>query len=207
MVFPPDQTDNQPVAPPSFYIQQAGEGAIALLAELGAITFWEAFAADNDPADMARYLAEAFSEAKIAEELRAPGARFWLAYDPVFDPDYPVGYVRLRERFAPPHLFETRAIEISRLYLRQAAIGCGYGSALMRACLERAIAGNFDTLWLGVWEDNLRAVRFYERWGFRMVGTQTFRLGTSVQTDWIMARSVPPMGSARLHQPFHPAAP
>jgi ribosomal protein S18 acetylase RimI-like enzyme len=42
------------------------------------------------------------------------------------------------------------------------------------------------TLWLAVWERNPRAIAFYEKFGFRDVGRQDFRLGSDLQTDRVM---------------------
>ena len=61
----------------------------------------------------------------------------------------------------------------------------------MGACLEEAAGGGYETLWLGVWEHNLRAIAFYRRWGFETVGSHTFLLGSDEQTDLIMVRPDP----------------
>ena len=60
----------------------------------------------------------------------------------------------------------------------------------MQAALQEARGGGYDVIWLGVWQENPRAVAFYERWGFQKVGTHVFRLGDDPQTDWIMQRGV-----------------
>jgi ribosomal protein S18 acetylase RimI-like enzyme len=72
----------------------------------------------------------------------------------------------------------------------QAAVGSGIGAALMRAVLDAARRNGRKTLWLGVWERNARAIAFYERWGFEVVGEHVFRLGSDEQTDLIMERAV-----------------
>ena len=76
--------------------------------------------------------------------------------------------------------------ELARLYSQQEFIGKGVGQDLMDACFERAKAHGHDVMWLGVWEYNPRAQRFYEKNGFRVVGRHTFQLGADPQTDLLM---------------------
>lgn len=169
-------------------LRRATPADAALLAELGARTFRDAFAADNRPEDMALYLRQAFSTDQIEAELREPGSVFLLAGTGNGAP--PLGYARLVAGPAPPCVHGPRPVELSRIYVEQSVVGGGYGAALMRASLEEASRGGFATIWLGVWERNLRAVRFYERWGFVTVGEHEFVLGTDVQSDLVMERSL-----------------
>ena len=60
----------------------------------------------------------------------------------------------------------------------------------MNAAIDAARARGAQTLWLGVWERNPRAVAFYEKYGFTRVGEHTFMLGDDAQTDWLFARTV-----------------
>jgi ribosomal protein S18 acetylase RimI-like enzyme len=60
----------------------------------------------------------------------------------------------------------------------------------MAACIDATRARGAARLWLGVWERNARAIRFYQKHGFADIGTQVFRLGTDLQTDRVMSRSV-----------------
>ena len=175
-----------------FRVVRADASDAALLAEIGARTFVEAFAADNDPANVERYVAESFSVARLSAELTASGSTFLLAYDDAAGDGVPVGYAQLRDG-ANEHVEGRRQVGLIRIYIEPATIGRGYGSALLRACLDVAAHDGFDTIWLGVWEHNHRARRFYEREGFRRVGDQAFVLGANVQTDHIMARAVRPV--------------
>jgi ribosomal protein S18 acetylase RimI-like enzyme len=81
-------------------------------------------------------------------------------------------------------------IELVRIYVDPRAIGTGLGARLMSASLDEAAAQGAQTIWLGVWEKNIRAIRFYERWGFTKVGEKTFVLGSDPQTDHVMARGL-----------------
>jgi ribosomal protein S18 acetylase RimI-like enzyme len=68
----------------------------------------------------------------------------------------------------------------------------------MDACLELAKTRKYDVMWLGVWEFNPRAQRFYEKNGFRIVGKHTFILGSDPQTDLLMQKDLSPQ-SHREH--------
>jgi len=155
-----------------------------LLAELGARTFADSFAADNTPEDIAEYLALSFSPEKQAAEIAESGTLFLIAEEH----GLPVGYTRLREGNVPDCVSGVHPIEIVRIYSVKEMIGRGVGKALMSDCLEEARSRGCDVIWLDVWEKNPRAIAFYQKWGFEKVGEQGFQLGHDLQTDWIMAR-------------------
>jgi GNAT superfamily N-acetyltransferase len=157
-----------------------------LLAEMGAETFADSFAADNTPEDIAAYLAGSFSPEKQARELMDPSSRFLI----VEQKDTAVGYMQLYFGHAPAAVISQKPMEIARIYARKAWIGKGVGAQLMKAALREAEAAGCDVVWLGVWERNPRAIAFYRKWGFEQVGRQTFQLGDDLQNDWVMARPI-----------------
>lgn len=160
----------------------------AVLADLGARTFTAAYTT-VDAATVADYVAHAFSQEQIRAELEQDGAVFLLAHDDASATGAAVAYAHLRVG-AGPHVAGRRPIELVRLYVEPAAIGQGYGTALLRHCLDHAARRGYDAMWLGVWEYNEGARRLYERNGFRVVGAQQFHLGPELQTDLIMVRPV-----------------
>jgi ribosomal protein S18 acetylase RimI-like enzyme len=81
-------------------------------------------------------------------------------------------------------------VELARIYIDLAYSSKGYGSQLVEACLEAARRLEGDTLWLGVWERNEAAIRFYRSWDFKIVGTMEFMLGNDMQKDYVMARGI-----------------
>lgn len=155
-----------------------------LLSELGARTFRDTFAEDNTASDMAAYLASAFSVEIQGREVADPATTFLLAEVA----GQAVGYARLRAGDAPVCVSGERPIEIVRLYADARWIGAGIGLALMRACLAEATVRARDVVWLDVWELNPRAIAFYSKWGFAVVGRQEFVLGEDIQHDLLMAR-------------------
>lgn len=155
-----------------------------LLAEIGRETFADTFGPDNTPEDMAAYLAGAFGPEQQARELADPAARFFIAEAGA----EPVGFCHLVFGPAPAGVGGARPMEIARIYARRAWQGQGVGARLMRAALDEAAQAGCDVVWLGVWERNPRAIAFYQRWGFVEVGAQTFRLGSDLQRDLVLAR-------------------
>jgi ribosomal protein S18 acetylase RimI-like enzyme len=157
-----------------------------LLAELGARTFSDTFAQDNTPEDMAEYLTASFSPQILAARLADSANSFLIAEIE----NVPAGYAQLALTTPPLEIGGHKPIEIERIYSDKAWLGRGVGAALMSACLQRAADLGCDTIWLGVWQQNPRAIAFYKKWGFAVVGTQTFQLGRDLQSDYLMQRRV-----------------
>ena len=156
------------------------------LARAAAAFFVDTFAAANEPEDMDAYLASAFSEDHQRAELSDADSRIWLARIG----DDVVGYAHVRRSPAPSSISgaRPRAVEIARIYAGRRWHGQGVGKALMEACLTTAKEWGGDVLWLGVWEKNPRAIAFYQKHGFQVVGEQPFLLGADLQRDLVMAR-------------------
>ncbi len=175
-------------------IRLAGQEDLIPLTELAERTFREAFWEANDPADMESYLREAFSREQIASELLDGANTFLLAFVP--GEAWPVGYVKLRAGQPDPAVRGAHPVELHRIYVDQSAVGHGLGTTLMRESLRWAQERGFQTLWLGVWEHNPGAIRFYQRWGFQTVGAHDFLLGSDEQSDLIMELSLKPPADA-----------
>lgn len=167
-------------------IRRATSADTNLLADFGARTFYDTFAADNTPEDMAAYLSASFSPILQAQELADPGTIFLMAEIN----GIAAGYAKLQLSVAPSCITDLKPVELSRLYVSNTLIGSGVGAALMEACISEANKVGYRTMWLGVWERNERAQRFYKKWGFEVVGEQIFRLGSDEQRDWVMQRGI-----------------
>ncbi len=100
------------------------------------------------------------------------------------------GYSKLIIDTIEPGVTATRPVELSRLYSQQRFLGKGVGQTLMDASFDRAREDGRDVMWLGVWEFNPSAQRFYEKNGFRVVGSHTFQLGNDPQTDLLMQKEI-----------------
>ena len=178
-----DESDMSSLQPA---IRSASPADNTLLADLGRETFFETFAAENTPENMAAYLSEAFSPEKQGSELADPATRFLI----VEETGQAIGYARLRSGQAPAAIVGKMPIEIVRFYVRKSWIGKGVGAQLMQACLLEAETAASDVVWLDVWERNQRAIAFYRQWEFVEVGAQPFQLGEDRQRDLLMARAL-----------------
>ncbi|QYO66393.1 GNAT family N-acetyltransferase [Leptolyngbya sp. 7M] len=173
---------------PTVVIRRAHLQDAEVLTQLAYTTFWDAFHEHpkNAPDDLAAYMAKAFSREQIESELADENNIFLLAE---ID-DEPAGYARLIFGATEEGITAERPIELNRLYSHQKFLGKGVGQALMDACFARGRGLGCDVMWLGVWEFNPRAQRFYEKNGFRVVGSHVFLLGSDPQTDLLMQREI-----------------
>ncbi len=143
-------------------IISAGWKHYALLAELGSSTFYETFAHENSAEDMRFYIDKTYSKEKVLENIRNPQVKYFVAYGENGD----LGYVR------------------------KEALGSKTGSALMEQAISYARENGFQHLFLGVWQDNHRAIHFYEKYGFQTFNTRKFTLGKKICDDYLMALSL-----------------
>lgn len=154
----------------------------ALLAEFGARTFLESFAADNTPEDMQRHLASAWSADRQRSEIEDPDFDTLLLVDRTGW----MAFAQLRAHRVAGGVPATGSIELWRFYVDKPWHGTGVATALMEGTKERARRRGATTMWLGVWERNARAQAFYRKQGFEKVGSQTFVVGSDPQTDHVM---------------------
>ena len=117
----------------------------------------------------------AYATEGVQRELRDPETTLFLA----IEEETPVGYAKLRVTRPREDLPGTRPINLERIYLLESAQGRGVGAALMNACIEEARRRKRDMLWLGVMKTNEPAIRFYERWGFEVIGEEEFEIKRS----------------------------
>jgi ribosomal protein S18 acetylase RimI-like enzyme len=163
----------------------SAEDADAIVS-LGIRTFRDTFDEMNTPENMMLYLNSTFTLRKIKEEITEPGAVFFLAEKH----KKAIGYAHMRVSEKPGGLKGGTAIEIQRLYTDKNHIGKRIGYALMNTCLHYAQDHHYDTVWLGVWEHNERALSFYKKWGFERFGEHVFMLGSDAQTDWLLQKQL-----------------
>jgi len=169
-------------------IRQATPEDAKLLTDLAYTTFWDAFAhhPKNAPDDLNHYMRQAFNQEQITAELTDAKNIFLIAE---IDGEA-AGYSKMTIDNIEPGIRAERPVELGRLYAHQRHLGQGIGQALMDACFDRARSESRDVMWLGVWEYNPRAQRFYEKNGFRVVGSHVFQLGKDSQTDLLMQREL-----------------
>lgn len=178
------------------YIRPATPDDTELMSELGRHTFLEAFRDTVSPNDMTAYLADAFSPSQVAADLADPSSLFLIA----FVDHTPAGYSRLY--FGgdfPPSVTGPNPVKLWRLYADPTVYGRGIGAALMQESLHTARERGGETLWLTVNIHNARAIAFYAKFGFTIVGDALFRLGNDIHNDYVMAR---PLSLETLSSPY-----
>ncbi len=158
------------------------------LAPLAVKIFNDTFAANplNKPEDMRAYIAEFMSVSAFELELNDKNSVFFIAEAD----DEMIGYAKLQEHSTENCVSDKSPIELCRLYVAQEFHGKGIAHKLMNECFDEAKRKNFQTMWLGVWEFNFRAQKFYEKLGFSKVGKHIFQLGSDPQTDLVMERKL-----------------
>nr|WP_054814379.1 GNAT family N-acetyltransferase [Nocardia arizonensis] len=168
-------------------VDRAGLWDAEALSDVAAATFPLACPPGATPEDIDIFITEALSGERFGEYLTDPTRTVLKA---VADGDI-VGYAMLHAG-APVDPGVAAAVnlspvvEISKMYVLPGHHGSGVSTALMHAVLDRARADGAAGVWLGVNQDNVRAQRFYARYGFRRVGTRTFHVGSQVHDDYVM---------------------
>ncbi len=165
-----------------FQIKQIGIQDIEQLQAIGRQTFAETFAESNSAEDMAKYLEEAYAHEKLSSELNDPNSEFYLA---TLKHEV-IGYLKLNFGDAQTELKDNNAVEIERIYIAKAFHGQKFGQLLYDKAIEVAKEKKVDYIWLGVWEENHRAIQFYTKNGFVAFDKHVFLLGNDAQTDIMM---------------------
>ncbi|MBL0937623.1 MAG: GNAT family N-acetyltransferase [Gemmatimonadaceae bacterium] len=172
-------------------IRRAMPDDAELLTPFARRVFLDTFLADNDPGAIDAYVGEAFTPEKQRAEIAFERGVCLLA----FVENTLAAWALLREtKPVPPNcsVAAERPMQLDRFYVDHAWHGRGVAIALMNAAKNHTTAVNADALWLTTWERNARAIRFYEREGFVLVGETTFVLGDEVQRDVVMCAPITP---------------
>lgn len=157
----------------SVTIRPATADDINILAALGTTTCYEAYFELDPSSDLADYCARIYSPENVRSEFDDLNSTYFIAEIN----DRAVGFAKLRENNRVDCLGDAHAIELQRIYVLERIKGRNVGKALITRCLDSALGKEYDTLWLGVWEKNVRAQRFYERIGMKNIGTTGFNDG------------------------------
>lgn len=163
-------------------ITEVSLSEIDQLQEIGKKTFAETFSSDNSEKNLKKYLEMGFSREKLKTELADKNSQFFFA---VLD-KMVVGYLKINQGASQTEIKDDNALEIERIYVLKEYHGKDVAPALYQKALEIAKIKQVDYVWLGVWENNLRAIRFYKKNGFEEFDKHIFRLGNEEQTDIMM---------------------
>ncbi|WP_294279420.1 GNAT family N-acetyltransferase [uncultured Chryseobacterium sp.] len=168
----------------SVMITQASSDDLETIQQTGRQTFSETFSESNEEEEMKRYLDESFATEKVQSELSNPDSLFFIAWDE----GQPIGYLKLNSGTAQTELQDDTALEIERIYVKNSHQGKKIGQLLYNKAITVACELQKSYLWLGVWEENHKALSFYRKNGFSEFGKHVFRLSSQEQTDLMMKK-------------------
>jgi len=156
------------------------------LLSLSRRTFYDAFEHLNNKDDFEAYTSVAFTYDKLLREVENPYSQFFFA---IID-DEKIGYIKLNYSLAQTELHDENGVEVERIYVLASQQGKKIGNQLLDFAIDKAKAEDKHYIWLGVWEHNQAAQRFYERNGFKAFGSHKFWVGKDEQTDILMRKEL-----------------
>lgn len=167
-------------------IKKVSVADLDVLIEVSRTTFYETFHNTNTKENLDKYLNESFNTDKLTGELLNPLSEFFFA----IVAEQIVGYLKVNRGDAQTEFKDPAALEIERVYVLREYLGKSIGQALLDYSLNLAAQFQCSYAWLGVWENNHRAIRFYQRNGFVVFDRHIFPVGDDPQIDLLMKRAV-----------------
>lgn len=155
---------------------------VTQLQSLSRQTFSETFSSSNSKENMDKYLNENLSIEKLSDELKNESSVFFF----IKDGSQNIGYLKLNMGPSQTELKDETALEIERIYVIQEYQGKKVGQQLYEKAIQVAKEKKAQYVWLGVWEENHKAIQFYQKNGFEVFDKHIFTLGDEEQTDLMM---------------------
>ena len=175
--------------PAPFQLRTPSLKDLGALAELGRTTFVETFGDLYTPEDLHAFLTEVYSEKSVSEELNNPDLQFQV----LTQEEKLVGFAKIGPVHVPTKNPAPSAMELWQLYVRQEFLGQGLGKKLMTWAAEQFASRKATDIYLSVFSENERAIRFYQSHGFKKIGEYGFPVGNQIDLEWIMHK----IGSSR----------
>ena len=157
-----------------------------LLRDVSIETYRDTFEEHNCEALMQQYFSDALNIERLRKEFQTQGSYFYFIYLN----DEVAGFLKLNVDDAQSDDVDKSSLEIERLYIRKSHLRQGLGKVLIQFAFEKAKELNKPSAWLGVWENNLRALTFYKQLGFYQIGDHPFDMGGDIQTDLLMKKDL-----------------
>lgn len=169
-----------------FNIRKAGLTDVNLISALGITTCYEAYFELDPSHDLADYCINFFSLQQVTNELNNKNSTYLIAE---FKGNA-VGFVKLREGKKVDCLQDKNTIEIQRIYLLEKVQGRGFGKLLIDKSIEIGREKGYEMIWLGVWDKNIAAQKFYEKIGMKNVGITDFSDGKNKFINFVFAKEI-----------------
>ncbi|WP_298940287.1 GNAT family N-acetyltransferase [uncultured Psychromonas sp.] len=177
---------------------------VHLLQDVAIRTYQETFSDSNSEALLQQYYKESLSIEKLSAQLQNNRSEFYFIYTtsdasegtsedisetaPKNTEAKLAGFLKLNVDDAQTDIFDTEALEVEKIYILKDFLAQGLGKKLISFAVDRAIKQNKKYLWLGVWEHNFPALRFYQKMGFEQFGEHDFNMGGDIQKDLLLKR-------------------
>ena len=168
----------------NYKISKASIKDLPTIQHIAKKTFIDAFGRDNTQKNMDIYVAKSFNTTQLTAEINHPNSVFYLATLA----KETIGYIKLNVADAQTEAISGNCMELERIYVDAPYHGKKIGQLLMDKAIQIAQTAQKDFLWLGVWEKNPKAIRFYQKNGFVKFDTHVFLMVDDPQTDWLMKK-------------------
>ena len=167
-------------------IRRAEPADAILLAELAADTFPLACPPGTSETNIALFIDQHLSPSAFSRYLGAPTHRLWIAEIDTDKAGYAMAvYGEPTDSAVAGAITRRPTVELSKLYVHARHHGAGVATLLLEEVVLDARQAGCRSVWLGVNQENARANRFYEKSGFRVVGTKHFQVGDSLESDFV----------------------
>ena len=157
---------------------------LATLQMLCITTFYAAYNSKNKPQNIQQYLIKAFNTAQLTKEISNPNSQIIF----LKKGEEVLGYFKINENEAQTDFQANDNLELERIYILPELQGNNYGKIMLEETIRIAQQKGKSKVWLGVWENNPNAVRFYKKNGFKLTGKHEFMFVDEAQVDFVMEK-------------------
>lgn len=167
-------------------IRKAKIEEVPAVLELAIEVYTDTFAEHNSPENLQAFFNDVYTFEKFKEEFHEHDSVLYIALDDLKI----IGFLRLRLNAEVNHQLGKNHIELHRLYIHRDYQGGSVSKLFMEEALSYAKEKEYEWIWLGVWEKNFRAQKFYAKFGFEKFGSHTFQMGDDPQVDWLLKKKL-----------------
>lgn len=168
-------------------IRKAREEDVEVLALLGTVTYAESHGVYiEDKHDLMEYLKSSFAVDKILDEVRDIDTVFYLMYYE----GLPIGYAKINFRSCYKRNDSGKDSELERIYILNDYIPLKLGQELLSYIEQKIADWNVEKIWLSVYNQNDRAIRFYRKNGYNEVGQRSFVVNKSVYDNLVFSKNI-----------------
>lgn len=146
-----------------------------LLSQLGKVTFLESHGHSAPVADIDNYVRKKYNEAECRKELNDATN----VYHIIYHNEQPAGFSKIIFNAAHPEIENKNSTKLERIYLLKEFYGLSLGHGLFQFNLALSKKKKQSGMWLFVWKENQRAIRFYTKAGFKIIGSHDFSISST----------------------------